>query len=137
MLDRKFLLKIAVAALGYALWSSWSAAQAPDARTVQTLYEDCKAAQSGHRSFCFGYLLGVGDLMAIHAVAARHIKGRPTESERYLLGDRLCGNYTGTAEAQAFINWAEKHPEKWTTDMLSGAVAALRETWPRVDTRGD
>jgi hypothetical protein len=31
--------------------------------------------------------------------------------------------------AQAFINWAEKHPENWTMGGADGVILALKETW--------
>jgi hypothetical protein len=38
--------------------------------------------------------------------------------------------YTMGAVIQAFLNWADKHPEKWARPRIFGATAAMRETWP-------
>jgi hypothetical protein len=34
------------------------------------------------------------------------------------------------AARQAFVNWAEKHPEQWSKPMIVGVIEALNETWP-------
>jgi hypothetical protein len=31
---------------------------------------------------------------------------------------------------QAFLNWAEKHPEAWSYNQIRGVILALGETWP-------
>ncbi|MBS0379007.1 MAG: hypothetical protein JSS29_11020 [Proteobacteria bacterium] len=42
-----------------------------------------------------------------------------------------CGNdVTHAAAKQAFLNWTEKHPEKWTQPNYLGVTTALSELWP-------
>jgi hypothetical protein len=37
---------------------------------------------------------------------------------------------TGREMIQAFVNWAEKHPESWSQRNIYGVALALRESWP-------
>lgn len=41
----------------------------------------------------------------------------------------MCGDTTLGAMAQAFTNWAEKHPENWGIARILGVISALQETW--------
>jgi hypothetical protein len=34
------------------------------------------------------------------------------------------------AYKQAFINWAERHPEQWNSHMGYGVTIALQQSWP-------
>jgi hypothetical protein len=47
-----------------------------------------------------------------------------------MLRASMRGNAPLGAGVQAFIKWAEKHPENWTDDGLFGVTKALSETWP-------
>ena len=98
------------------------------ARTVQDLYQQCKARDGN----CYGYLLGIADTLGVNSEAAKWVVGaKPSRAESYLLGARLCGgNYTSAALALAFTNWVEKHPERRGDDMGIGASDALIATWP-------
>jgi hypothetical protein len=40
----------------------------------------------------------------------------------------MCGDPTRGASVQAFINWAEKHPELWEQPNVDGVILALKET---------
>src|SRR5580658_4714927 len=70
--------------------------------SVQMLYQACTAPK-GSQSFgrCFGYIEGAGDFM---------------------IGDTMCPknglNYF--AMIQAFVNWAERHPEAWDEPQIHG-----------------
>lgn len=95
---------------------------APNPGTVQFLYETCKTEMAANMPrFCLGYILGVGQLMAMNAEFGDNFalcavpKGVPP---------------SGAAMIQAFLNWAEKHPESLTQRNLLGVALALRETWP-------
>jgi hypothetical protein len=113
-------LSFALAAL--ALVSSAPIQAAPNPGTVQFLYETCRAEIAANMPrFCLGYILGVGQLMAVNAEFGDNFalcsvpKGVPP---------------SGGAMIQAFLNWAEKHPESWTQRNLFGLALALRESWP-------
>ena len=114
----------AVAILGAA---PIQAAPAPDPATVHFLYQACKVELAANTPrFCLGYILGVGQLMAVNAE----------------FGDNfaLCAVPKGEAPSgramiQAFLSWAEKHPESWSQRHLLGVALALRETWPCSATR--
>lgn len=98
------------------------AAPAPDPTTVRFLYQTCKdeTAANGQR-FCLGYILGVGQLMAVNA----------DYGDNFALCSKPKGTVpTGREMIQAFVNWAEKHPESWTQRNVYGVALALRENWP-------
>jgi hypothetical protein len=95
---------------------------APNPGTVQFLYETCKTETAANAPrFCLGYILGVGQLMAVNAEFGGNFalctvpRGVPP---------------SGAAMIQAFLSWAEKHPESWTQRNLLGVALALREAWP-------
>jgi hypothetical protein len=114
--------KAALALASVAFVGSAPINAAPNPGTVQFLYETCKTemAASSPR-FCLGYILGVGQLMAVNAE----------------FGDNfaLCSVPRGVAPSggamiQAFLQWAEKHPESFGQRNLLGLALALRESWP-------
>ena len=97
--------------------------RADDHRNIQWLYNACKERddQLGF-VICLGYVSGIGDLMQMNAVAALKRVIDPSGWD-----DRLCGQPSYGAQVQAFVNWAERHPEKWQFSRQLGVVAALRE----------
>jgi len=38
--------------------------------------------------------------------------------------------YTTGASIQAFLNWADNHPERWGDSFSEGVIAAMIETFP-------
>jgi hypothetical protein len=45
--------------------------------------------------------------------------------------NNTCGHSpTDGAARQAFLNWADKHPEEWNTETLIGVSRAMKATWP-------
>ncbi|WP_156933435.1 Rap1a/Tai family immunity protein [Mesorhizobium sp. LSHC412B00] len=89
------------------------------ALSTQELLNACQSKKgSDDNLFCLGYVNGVADAM-----------GR-------LLGpdakDRYCPTQPTTYGAfqQAFVNWALRHPEKWSAIAFNGVNQALRATWP-------
>lgn len=95
---------------------------APDPTTVRFLYQTCKDEMAASQPrFCLGYVLGVGQLMAVNAEFGN----------TYALCSTPKGAVpTGRAMIDAFLSWAEKHPESWSQRNLFGVALALRQTWP-------
>jgi hypothetical protein len=100
--------------------------------TVQGFYEFCTSKEWMLRSVCEYFIMGVGDVMGAQGLGYRTA---PADVRVYLQKTSLCtgtDNYvppTG-AMVQAFINWAQKHPEKWDYAGVVGVSFALSETWP-------
>jgi hypothetical protein len=90
--------------------------------TIQGLYDDCKNYSSVQSSFCLGYISGIGD--AMHFIEGFRKKMPDVESFA------MCGAPSYGAMVQAFINWAEKHPEDWMRSRVYGVMLALGQTWP-------
>ena len=96
---------------------------APDPTTVQFLYQTCKDETAANAPrFCLGYILGVGQLMAVNSKFGDNFALCATGSEG--------GVPTGRAMIQAFVAWAEKHPESRSQRNVMGVALALREAWP-------
>ena len=95
---------------------------APDPTTVEFVYETCKdEAAANAARFCLGYILGVGQIMAVNAQGGDSFA--------------ICADPRGSvpsagAMIQAFLNWAEKHPESMSLRNVFGVALALREAWP-------
>ena len=95
--------------------------------TVEKFLVNCKADdEDPHRAFCVGYLTGLAQEMGVIGALAK--------SESFRLAHGMCTEGlhgpSGRALAQAFIVWAEKHPEASSLRYEIGALTALSETWP-------
>jgi hypothetical protein len=100
---------------------------------VQELYTQCKAPVGTPESLmCLGFISGVADLMQLNGVSRKNFSSVQWSA---ISNEAICGAPTTGAEIQAFINWAEKHPEQWGTFRLIGAIKALRESWPCQETQ--
>ena len=116
---RKFVVAFAAAAC----LSGGSTHAAPDPTTVQFLYQTCKDETAANAArFCLGYILGVGQLMAVNSKFGDNFALCSAASEG--------GVPTGREMIQAFVAWAEKHPESRSQRNVMGVALALRETWP-------
>jgi len=97
---------------------------ADNAMTVHRLLGDCKIAlgdnpaANPNANYCLGYVSAVGDYL--NAIGISDANSSPS----------ICGNISYGAAIQAFVAWAEKHPEHWQEPQLYGVTLALRETWP-------
>jgi hypothetical protein len=98
------------------------ALQAKDpARSVQDLYAKCTATGGLYeQSYCAGFFTASLDTMIVLG----------TDVSTQAFG--ICPKTTVTvgAAAQAFKNWAQKHPEAWGLQRYLGVSWALQETWP-------
>jgi hypothetical protein len=87
------------------------AAAAEFRNDVQELYRWCKEPRSSpNHLYCLGYLGGVGDTLWMTGVCGGDFPSRD-------------------AMVQAFVNWAEKHPEKWGIHAGEGAILTFGEAW--------
>jgi hypothetical protein len=121
----------AAALLGFAAIPTNAEEPKQISNTVQELYQQCKSHNGPGEVMCLGFIAGSVAQMEIIAIAAEHMDA-PTD-RLFLLGETKFCSGQGTslgAMRQAFINWAEKHPEKWSMYNGYGVNAALRETWP-------
>jgi hypothetical protein len=100
-----------------------------DKPTIQALYQKCKS-NDPQKVYCFGFIDGIVTHMRIMAIAAEQMDNQV--ERRFLLElSKFCGHDASRgAMLQAFLNWAEKHPEKWSQYDGFGVVEALQETWP-------
>ena len=116
---RRFVIAFAAAAcLG-----GGPAHAAPDPTTVQFLYQTCKDETAANAPrFCLGYILGVGQLMAVNSRFGDNFALCFAASEG--------GVPAARAMIEAFVAWAEKHPESWSQRNIMGVALALREAWP-------
>jgi hypothetical protein len=95
--------------------------RAEDKQNIQWLYHACKNRDDNFNYLlCVGYVSGIGDLMHVNGGAPHRDTG---------WDDRLCGDPSYGAQVQAFVNWAEKHPNLWQYPRPFGVVTALREAW--------
>jgi hypothetical protein len=101
-----------------------AALQAANPReSVQHLYEECTGSSNLYeKEDCVQYISGVADSMTIF--------GATNSSDGKMFG--ICSETAVSygAYVQAFINWAEKHPESWGLRRWIGASMGLRATWP-------
>lgn len=107
-----------------AIWLTCNAAFSQTSKnpdSVQFLYQACRAdLASALGRYCLGYAEGAGQMMVING------------HQGYEMG--LCppatiGVPSGGALVQAFLNWAEKHPEMWSESALVGFAVAMSTTW--------
>jgi hypothetical protein len=95
---------------------------------VQELYSQCMAPKDSTAAiFCLGFVSGIGDFMQLNGAERKMVSDAQWS---VLSNEALCGLPTYGAQVQAFVNWAEKHPEEWGTSRVIGVVIAFRESWP-------
>jgi hypothetical protein len=130
--------RIQLSIVVYILWTVNGAvhAQTRNEDSIQFLYQSCKQEMAaGLPRFCLGYIEAVGQVMATNGYERVKLLPSDTEGRRYLTGMAICpgpaiGVPSGGALIQAFLNWAEQHPENWANLALAGVVVALASTWP-------
>jgi hypothetical protein len=101
------------------LWAFAPRAHAEINPTVQGLYDLCKAREESSEFLsCVAYIAGASDTLRLLANSPE------------MIGFAICGDATYGAMVQAYKNWAEKHPEYWSKNRLSGLIVALSQAWP-------
>lgn len=100
-----------------------------ETRNVQDLHRQCtKAVATAEQIFCVAFISGVAEQMIANGQVLDQVKN---DDDRVLmLFLSACTKASFGAMIQAFIKWAENHPDKWDTPRQLGVMAALRETWP-------
>jgi hypothetical protein len=90
-------------------------------KSIQFLYAACTAADPQRQMFCLGFIGAMSEHMWL--LGGDHSTTR---------GLAICANSPVSygAAVQTFKNWAEKHTEAWSLDMMYGVILALQETWP-------
>lgn len=81
----------------------------------------CKAgAETAERAHCVGYVSAVWDVLTV------------TRADDVQVNKEfaVCGKVKYRAMVQAFVNWAEKHPDQWEEPRSLGVAKALTELWP-------
>jgi hypothetical protein len=81
----------------------------------------CDPATDLHQQmYCAGYLTASIDNMMV--------LGDDASTQAFGICPKTA--ITAGAAAQAFKNWAQKHPEAWNLQRYLGTLWALQEVWP-------
>ena len=107
-----------------ALCITTSSVLAAGKQDVQQLYGECKDTDV-EEVFCIGYITGLAEQMRTNGFL---LKQTGQEDARHRLS--ICTDASYGAMIQAFVRWAENHPEDWGMPRQLGVMYALRETWP-------
>lgn len=109
-------------------WFSWGQEKSSK-RDVQELLGHCRAGLGKTEYIrCLYYVSGVVDMMGLNRIASNATDSQEARIALKLLS--FCGDPTYGAAVQAFINWAERNPDKWDYAQLMGVHSALSELWP-------
>jgi hypothetical protein len=92
--------------------------------SIQSLYEQCTAADLSKHFLCVGYVSGIVDTMTV--VGAND--SSPSVARVFGMCPKASGTYG--AAVQVFTNWAQQHPEAWGQTRYLGVAWALKQTWP-------
>lgn len=103
----------------------------PVKEDTQSLYDKCRQpSPSVNLAYCIGFLSGAAQQMFW---LGAHLDDAKNDDDRTLMSFfSACPKATvsNAAMLQAFINWAQKHPEKWDAEKQLGVMEAIRTTWP-------
>ncbi|MBY4893138.1 hypothetical protein KUL25_10215 [Rhodobacteraceae bacterium N5(2021)] len=115
------------------LWVAvmWTCTLSPAAAetTVEEIMPACEAALDESylvrrpAGFCIGFITGVWQMMAVNCLNPEPRAALPVELQA---GDIP----SWRASVQAFLNWAEDHPEQWDETFFMGTLLALSSTFP-------
>jgi hypothetical protein len=103
------------------------------ANTVRMLHDECNVDDKDDdisRVMCLEYVGAIGDQMYLIGEARSRYQGQ--EGRQVLRAFSVCGEPAPTYKAmvQAFTDWAERHPERWSSPGAWGVMQALQEAWP-------
>jgi hypothetical protein len=107
-----------------------------DRDSVGTLRNLCRSQNGVEKLMCLEYVTGVFDMTVLAGFA---YKGEiDTPADRAIIGllGAACYNIAANetlpmgAVVQAFLNWADRHPQEWGKSRAFGVSAALSEAWP-------
>jgi hypothetical protein len=106
-----------------------SSALAKEKQDVQQLLRQCtKPVATEEQVFCVAFISGVAEQMITNGFTLDRFTDNEVRREMLFLS--ACTKASFGAMVQAFVKWAESHPEQWGTPRQLGVMAALRETWP-------
>jgi Rap1a immunity proteins len=104
-------------------------AGADDAANVGTLLRICAATDGLSGIWCTEYIAGVGEMMFENGfVKYAHLEDAAMASEQAACSSDSFISHG--AMKQAFMNWANQHPEHWNIIQSFGVMVAIRTTWP-------
>jgi len=100
-------------------------------RTVQSLYQECKAPETLELMSCVRYLQGVAIALVGNGILYRD-QDRTRAEKTLLYPVAICvpEGVTGGQLRQVFINWAEKNPLGWNQSEGIGPWVAFQDAWP-------
>ncbi|WP_425351671.1 Rap1a/Tai family immunity protein [Mesorhizobium helmanticense] len=114
-------------ALAFIVAGLFSPSAVAEDLNVQRLLAQCNSTAVQDWWYCLGYVGATSDVMMLNGVA---LNVNPSSSALKDLAICPPTAVSYGASRQAFINWAQKHPENWSASMGVGVVLALREVWP-------
>ena len=98
-------------------------------QTIEDLIPACEAAADESyivrrpAGYCVGFISGVWFMMNVNCINADYRHAIPQGLQ--------AGNVSSwRAMVQAFLNWAEDHPEEWGEPVLVGVYTSLSSTFP-------
>jgi hypothetical protein len=93
---------------------------------VQTFLQKCTSQTNATDiSYCYGRVTGIFETMGLNGASFSH-QFNPLKTLTVCVDPPPSYG----AEVQAFINWANNHPEKWGMPDSVGVAGAMSETWP-------
>jgi len=102
------------------------------ARTVHTLMESCQSEDPTILMRCDAYLGGIADSMDFLA-AFQHVHNAALHNAKLtVIPFAICHKEPWTADSlrTTFLDWANKHQDRWQGDQYVAVVDALQEAMP-------
>lgn len=80
-------------------------------------------------AFCLGYIAGVAHHMFLQGYGLKDMKNLDDANYTAVLSACPKEFVSNGALRQIFVNWASKHPERWSKPAEVGVVEAVSEVW--------
>jgi Rap1a immunity proteins len=109
-----------------ALCFTSSSVLAADKDDVQELYRQCKNTGAREELFCLGFIAGVTEQLMANTIMINK-NDKTLDRSLFLCADPIP---TFGAITQAFVKWAENHPESWSIPRQLGVMIAIQKAWP-------